>query len=69
MPSARQSVRQDEAEAQPNFVPSRLFIYYNERVIEDGQVGQRCPDRDGIKSVAHDGDCPEKEWPYDIASR
>ena len=52
----------------PNFVPSRLFIYYNERVIE-GTVrsDSGAQIRDGIKTVAHDGDCPEKEWPYDIA--
>jgi len=52
----------------PNFVPSRLFIYYNERVIE-GTVksDSGAQIRDGIKTVAHDGDCTEKEWPYDIA--
>ena len=52
----------------PDFVPSRLFIYYNERVIE-GTVGvdSGAQIRDGIKSVAHDGVCPEKVWPYDIA--
>jgi C1A family cysteine protease len=52
----------------PNFVPSRLFIYYCERVIEgtvNSDSGAQI--RDGIKSVAHNGDCPEKEWPYDIA--
>jgi C1A family cysteine protease len=51
-----------------NFVPSRLFIYYNERVIEGTvQSDSGAQIRDGIKSVAHNGDCPEKEWPYDIA--
>jgi C1A family cysteine protease len=52
----------------PNFVPSRLFIYYSERVIEgtvNSDSGAQI--RDGIKSVAHNGDCPENEWPYDIA--
>jgi C1A family cysteine protease len=47
------------------FVPSRLFIYYNERVMEgttDHDSGARI--RDGIKSVAKQGDCPETEWPY-----
>jgi C1A family cysteine protease len=49
------------------FVPSRLFIYYNERVIE-GTVSSDsgAQIRDGIKSVASQGDCPETEWPYDI---
>jgi C1A family cysteine protease len=51
-----------------DFVPSRLFIYYNERVIE-GTVrsDSGAQIRDGIKSVASQGVCPEKEWPYDIA--
>jgi len=48
------------------YTPSRLFIYYNERVIE-GTVGSDsgAEIRDGIKSVASQGDCPESEWPYD----
>ena len=52
----------------PDFVPSRLFIYYNERVIE-GTVRIDCGAqiRDGIKSVASLGVCPEPEWPYRIA--
>jgi len=51
----------------PDFIPSRLFIYYNERVIEhtvNSDSGAMI--RDGIKSVAVQGDCPETEWPYDI---
>jgi C1A family cysteine protease len=49
------------------FTPSRLFIYYNERVIEhtvNSDSGAMI--RDGIKSVAKQGDAPEPEWPYDI---
>jgi len=55
-------------ERKPDFVPSRLFIYYNERVIE-GTVNtdSGAMIRDGIKSVATQGDAPETEWPYDIA--
>jgi C1A family cysteine protease len=51
----------------PDFVPSRLFIYYNERVIE-GTVKQDAGAqiRDGIKSVAAQGVPPEKDWAYDI---
>lgn len=46
---------------------SRLFLYYNERVIE----GTVCSDagaelRDGIKSLASTGICDEKLWPYDV---
>lgn len=52
----------------PNFMPSRLFIYYNERVIE-GTVGNDsgAQIRDGVKSVATTGVCPEDDCPYDIA--
>ncbi|HYB40436.1 MAG TPA: C1 family peptidase, partial [Candidatus Methylomirabilis sp.] len=50
------------------FTPSRLFIYYNERVIEGTvQSDSGAQIRDGIKSVAKQGGCPEKLWPYDIA--
>src|SRR5690348_12158192 len=51
-----------------DFVPSRLFIYYNERKIE-GTVStdSGAMIRDGIKTVASDGVCPEPEWPYVIA--
>jgi C1A family cysteine protease len=51
----------------PDFAPSRLFIYYNERVIE-GTVGvdSGAQIRDGIKAVGTLGVCPEPEWPYDI---
>jgi GH25 family lysozyme M1 (1,4-beta-N-acetylmuramidase) len=50
----------------PSFTPSRLFIYYNERSME-GTVGSDSGAyiRDGIKSVASQGDCPESEWTYD----
>lgn len=52
----------------PAFAPSRLFIYYNERVMEGSvQSDSGAMIRDGIKSVAKQGDCPEKLWPYDIA--
>jgi C1A family cysteine protease len=47
--------------------PSRLFIYFNERVIEnsvDSDSGAMI--RDGIKSVNKQGACPESLWPYDI---
>ena len=52
----------------PDFVPSRLFIYYNERVME-GTVSSDCGAqiRDGIKSVNKIGAPPETDWPYDIA--
>lgn len=51
-----------------SFVPSRLFIYYNERAME-GTVSSDsgAQIRDGIKSVATQGVCPETEWPYIIS--
>lgn len=55
-------------ERQPDFVPSRLFIYFNERDMEgtiDIDAGAML--RDGIKSVTKLGVCTEKSWPYDIA--
>ena len=47
---------------------SRLFVYYNERAIE-GTVNQDSGAyiRDGIKSLAKLGVCPESEWPYRIS--
>jgi C1A family cysteine protease len=44
---------------------SRLFIYYNERVLE-GNVNQDAGAeiRDGIKVLAKFGACPESLWPY-----
>ena len=51
----------------PDFIPSRLFIYYNERVME-GTVGSDAGAqiRDGVKSVAKIGAPPENDWPYVI---
>jgi len=50
------------------FTPSRLFIYYNERVME-GTVEEDAGAtlRDGIKSVATQGAPHERLWPYVIA--
>ncbi|MDD4893803.1 MAG: C1 family peptidase [Candidatus Omnitrophica bacterium] len=48
---------------------SRLFIYYNERVIENTvgyDAGARL--RDGIKTLKNDGSCPEESWPYVISN-
>ena len=50
-----------------DFMPSRLFIYYNERAMEgtvDTDSGAMI--RDGMKSVAKAGVCTETTWPYDI---
>jgi C1A family cysteine protease len=48
-----------------DFMPSRLFIYYNERAIEGTvQEDSGAQIRDGIKTVAKLGVCSEKTWPY-----
>lgn len=49
-----------------DFIPSRLFIYYNERSMERSvPLDNGAQIRDGIKSVGKQGVCPEKEWSYD----
>lgn len=53
-------------QAVPEFIPSRLFIYYNERVKEHSVlVDAGAQIRDGMQSVAKIGVCPESMWPYD----
>lgn len=49
------------------FIPSRLFIYYNERAIM-GTVNSDSGAmiRDGMKSINQKGVCPELQWPYDV---
>jgi C1A family cysteine protease len=48
------------------FTPSRLFIYYNERVMENSVNNDSgAMIRDGMKSAHQQGVCPEKMWPYD----
>jgi C1A family cysteine protease len=46
---------------------SRLFVYYNERVIE-GTVSEDAGAmiRDGVKTLVKWGVCDEKKWPYRI---
>jgi C1A family cysteine protease len=48
-----------------DFIPSRLFIYYNERVI-DNDVSQDNGSslRTGIKTLNKQGVCPEIMWAY-----
>jgi C1A family cysteine protease len=64
---ALQFLEAKEGSREP-IMPSRLFIYYNERVIEgtvESDSGAQI--RDGIKSVAREGFCAESMWPYDVA--
>lgn len=50
-----------------DFMPSRLFIYYNERDMEgtvNSDAGAMI--RDGIKVINQFGACMESEWPYTV---
>jgi C1A family cysteine protease len=50
------------------FMPSRLFIYYNERVIENTvNTDNGAQIRDGIKTVNQQGVCTEDSWPYNTS--
>jgi len=50
-----------------DFMPSRLFIYYNERKIE-GTINQDAGAMisDGIKVLTNSGVCNEATWPYNV---
>ena len=49
----------------PTFMPSRLFLYYNERVmINTVPYDSGAYLRDGVKSLNKKGICPEVDWPY-----
>jgi len=52
-------------QGKPAVAPSRLFIYYNERLME-GDVGEDAGAQihDGIKCIATYGVCAESLWPY-----
>lgn len=52
--------------ARERFTPSRLFVYYGERLME-GTVRQDAGAqiRSGIKFVGHVGAPPEELWPYE----
>lgn len=52
----------------PNWAPSRLFIYYNERARE-GTISSDsgAAISDGVRVIQHNGVPDEKYWPYDIS--
>jgi C1A family cysteine protease len=50
------------------FLGSRLFLYYNERKIENDIPDDAGAElSDGVLSLQKHGICPESEWPYDIS--
>lgn len=52
----------------PIVPPSRLFLYYNSRVLEgDTATDDGVTLRNAIKAAAKPGVCPESLWPYDPA--
>lgn len=51
----------------PVFLPSRLFIYYNERLLEDTiEIDGGAMLRTGMKVINKFGFCDERLWAYDI---
>jgi C1A family cysteine protease len=50
-----------------DYKPSRLYIYYNERLLE-GTVDQDsgASIADSVESIVKYGICPEDMWKYDI---
>jgi C1A family cysteine protease len=55
-------------QGKPFMTPSRLFIYYNERVLENSVSSDSgATIRDSMKAVAGLGVCAESEWPYDLS--
>lgn len=58
----------EKLEKEKASVPSRLYIYYQERLIEGTvESDSGASIRDGIKSVVKTGVPPEKIWPYVIS--
>jgi C1A family cysteine protease len=50
------------------FLPSFLFVYYNERVVEGTVASDSGAQiRTAIKVLASQGSCPDKYWTYDVA--
>jgi len=55
-------------QGKPHFLPSRLFTYYNTRVIENTiREDAGATLRNTVKSVVRWGFVPEAEWVYDIS--
>jgi C1A family cysteine protease len=51
----------------PSFMGSRLFLYYNERVLEQSiQLDSGALLSDGIVALQKYGICEETDWPYQV---
>jgi len=52
---------------EPGFLASRLFLYYNGRVVEGtAEVDSGCELRDVVKQVNKLGVCAESDWTYNV---
>jgi len=52
----------------PNYSPSRLFLYYNERMLDnDISIDAGSTLSQGINALKKYGVCPETLWSYDIS--
>jgi C1A family cysteine protease len=52
-----------------SFMPSRLFIYYNERELEGTEKEDSGASlRDGMKTINKNGVCNEQTWPYNVSN-
>jgi len=52
-------------QGEPSYIPSRLFVYFNERVLENTvTTDSGAMIHDGIKTIEQYGVCPEQLWPY-----
>ncbi len=49
-----------------DFSPSRLFIFYNTIALMQAQHQDGANLRAGLKAVARQGVCPEKDWPFSL---
>jgi C1A family cysteine protease len=59
---------QRKQDVEKAFIPSRLFIYYNEReIMHTVNEDSGAMIRDGIKTVVKQGVCRETDWPYIIS--
>lgn len=54
-----------EYQEKNSFIPSRLFMYYNEKVIDNDNSCTNLVDC--IRSFQDNGICPENMWPYNVS--
>lgn len=59
----------DVIEPTKTFKPSRLFIYQNECLVEEGKlVDHGADDMDGLVYISKNGVCSETVWPYIVSN-